>query len=1308
MIHSHYKQFELLTELAQRLAFLENNEAPSDNYVDIDKECDAWLLAALTAAADLNGPKLDRGYVADLLAGLQSYTNGAGEQVFFATKFTVEQLLEVSLLRFIGDILEIPNQYGIANAAASTNSPQLAVVNELSNIRYGRGDFPKPRLQVALSVAQSILGEHKTSYTKTPSLSNLEYLTSNHTGGFDIELPTKMVHLVAGKLWFILVGDDTDFEKQAKLAVFKRWFFLMTYATESNDICRFDFVDEKSKFSFLSAAAEYVLQESDLLNSWQAEARKLTVERHRANIFYDDYAIGAREITIKLLDHYCCQPLNANVASLFEAYMWCVELAADVPFSQLGIVGGLTHLIVKSERDICNPADNRPLLQTLIKGCIDRPDLSSSLLYQPFNQGAPIPYLISRADTAEIGLLQLLSNEQRIYSDHSRCEQDNQLRWELALDAYFYHFELLSSAEMLEEAGKKLANVLQVLTKSHFGHYRGLRIPNSGVHLDGLLQRLKAVHYKSALNSIEKPLFLQVIPTIAQFIAGNMTAEEYGSSGSKRLPYAEFYLLFWLLEVSHEACFDITQEHSALHSTNELIVDTIASEYKKTMTHNMRIAYCGGDEDDLFEQMNWALVFDLASDDVKQKVLFAIEVDDLAQHMTEMIENPEDDTHSSRSSLINIARTHLRLLFILFQSQTVKLSTERKTLIESVILSWVARFCGDKTEYFGLFSSLYKSSYSGIKFDFTDRLTALSQGFSDDGYVQFLELLADNEIGLGNLLKLYAGTVSSQKRQAILAFIEQLTPADGRFYDVTTLKEAIIVALNLGLVDLAQSLIDYGKENARQSFANDWLALDYKVTLRRIFHDESLATEEKFDAINKIEIPFKSRGTAGTPQYDLWEQLDQDRLYLAGSLYIEEDPERSHKILSHLVEQNTNISFIANRLAANIQMIEDKYQTENLQKQQAYSRALDSWANSSGEYQFNQLTIYNQRLLLQCYLATDDLMSFQQSWESLPQHNRYQDALVPLYCKFLQKQGKSEHALKFLADVHDFHDELADDVVNEFDKIKDDLLNNVTLPLSAIKAYESLGHPFTIMDAKIAWSRITELNVEEKARLFGRSSIAEWHFEYFVLDNIKPVVHELLNRSANLRRQVENKQNATKYTVKTELEDIINDWFISLLGQKLSYLNWQVDEQKRGGFAPGSKNSGEIDAWVLDSDRNHLFLIEALRLEGWSKSAVLTHINKLAQYDLIGTSPLIFMNYVNSDDFTSLCVQYTELLAAEQYNGFDNIKVVRVAKQFKAVDAGGHYRIYREVRAINGKPIVIFHLLLDFRAAWEAAVSEQV
>lgn len=301
----------------------------------------------------------------------------------------------------------------------------------------------------------------------------------------------------------------------------------------------------------------------------------------------------------------------------------------------------------------------------------------------------------------------------------------------------------------------------------------------------------------------------------------------------------------------------------------------------------------------------------------------------------------------------------------------------------------------------------------------------------------------------------------------------------------------------------------------------------------------------------------------------------------------------------------------------------------------------------------------------------------------MPKQYQYDFRIFEIRCQFLQGNNQALIAKDYINEfkkVYKSNQEVLSKIVKIENELDDNIIIDIEKKLNLKIDFSDTT--LTIKDAKNYWRQIKDMSDDEHAQIFSKND----NVNDFIKDIILNISKELLNRKINIQKQK-----------KLELEDIINDWVKSLVEQRMSFLNWHVKDQTRGGKSSSEENVGEKDLEVFNTQNEKLFLFEAFRLFSADSNTIGEHINKLDGYNADGCNMLIVMVYTQVNNFVELCNNYTNILKKIDYKGFDKLTSLE-EHIFESPDAkSSKIKSFREYRYKNNNKITIYHFLLDFK-----------
>ena len=868
--------------------------------------------------------------------------------------------------------------------------------------------------------------------------------------------------------------------------------------------------------------------------------------------------------------------------------------------------------------------------------------------------------------------------------------------WQQSLDIYFSHFELIYGEQRLEEAGKGISDLLIELSNGVFSQFRGGMISRVKVCLLESLKFLEKAQYKEYTNAPYQSLLQSILPIIHSNII------RYIELAEDDAPFKEWYLLFWCLDKSSLHAINLFVDECDSKKLSETIVKSIYNSYSLVMQKMLNGSGLGLDGDAIFDQLDWKLMFDLSGRSDRASLITILDTKEI------IAKQVSSDNRNTGRQIVTAIRMHIRLLMNIYSRMDDHRSNDACNIAHQLV-NITNLFGFGKESVRGIFDIIIDGSDNFSRVYLWERLVCLANSFEDSTFHQFINQILNTNTPWRSILTLYKETVYESRRIDILNHINKFDIGKNRFITVPEMRDTLLLAVNSGLTELADTLLEYGKNNVREMFKPEWSGIEYKINLQKIYQNTNMQLVEKDAAISEYKLPLEITNTNGA-NITIKQDLEQYKRFILALLYFETDPAKCYRYLNALCNEKINPMYASNRLAARIKIIESS--SSVVDKVAGYKLAIIEWNDAELKIPNHKRSMFENKLLLICYSNINDVVKFNEVWDRLPEYEQASYDLVQVRCKFLQDNDFVKDGIEYLETVRKLHNVIPESMAIILDKLKDELLNKHSIESKKVDVYVSLmTGQLSVDQARNIWLEIKEFKDSDHAKIFRGSHQTEYTLEQFVIDNVIMVANELLLRGNNLQRLTDNNEQKKQYTeeeakplilgestVSLEGENIINDWFVSLFEHRMSYLSWRVADQKRSGCSPSGINPGNPDAWISNSRNNRLFLFEAFRLLGLSTNVIDEHIDKLAGYDSIGCSPIIVAVYCYVADFNDLCSKYISHLESRQYKGFDFMDLSVPNNHFELVENLAKLRVYKEMRYRETKHIIVYHVMLSFKS----------
>lgn len=838
-----------------------------------------------------------------------------------------------------------------------------------------------------------------------------------------------------------------------------------------------------------------------------------------------------------------------------------------------------------------------------------------------------------------------LSDEEIDYTKEWEDILSNQL-----VNLYFLHFYNL---QYKEDFSNTIFNILNYLTTNYISQY------NNPIHYK-VKNTLSLVMNKIVTVEIQISQYEKT--TLFELVIDDLINKQLEKLQSKKNIHEKSYfiLAFYLKNINHKNKISNKIDTKILTKVTEEITNNL----KQTFSNQLNNFYI---DFDFINKIDFGIIYELTND--KKIWLDLMNINLIKHEWNRILENKKEKTTLSSQD----EREPREIVKLYFQILMIIYKYSNDVDIAKVINNIAVEF-GVKIDL-GIFLE-----YSFEKNALFDEYLEVLNLFDDELFINFLEALKEKN-NLKVILQLYYNTVSKERQETIEQYIKQiknkLTEDTVSYYDI---RESISYAINNGFQELANTLIKFYKSKIEITNytpnEKEFFELICKKDLLDIYH-EKINNSEKFDKLHNYQIPFDDKNWGIESKQ---KKCENYKIFIRAIIFFDKEPEKAYKILEQLVDKEINSLYLINMLNAYFKHYEnDSY------KKEKFTEILNKYASYIEKIPNYQKNLFDYQSLFYGYLTSENEKKSIELWLELPKQYQYNFRIFELRCQFLQQNKQVFKAKEYIKDFKKYQSNI--NILSNINKIEkqldDDIYIEVQNQLSV--KIDSNNLNLTLKEAKNYWLQIKDMTDEEHSQVFSKSKTVN----DFIKNIMLSISTELLNRKINLQRQLTNGHNL-------ELEDIINDWVTSLLEQKMSFLNWTVKDQTRGGKSSSGENPGEKDLEVYNAQNNKLFLFEAFRLFSLETDNIKEHINKLDGYNPDGCQTLVVMAYTNVNDFVTLCNNYENLLSIMDYKGFDKLSSFN-NHNFNNIELESvTIKILQEVRYKNNVEVNIYHFLLDF------------
>ncbi|WP_262382115.1 secretory pathway Sec39 family protein [Pseudomonas marginalis] len=310
------------------------------------------------------------------------------------------------------------------------------------------------------------------------------------------------------------------------------------------------------------------------------------------------------------------------------------------------------------------------------------------------------------------------------------------------------------------------------------------------------------------------------------------------------------------------------------------------------------------------------------------------------------------------------------------------------------------------------------------------------------------------------------------------------------------------------------------------------------------------------------------------------------------------------------------------------------------------------------------------------------------------QRNSYQFAAER--AEYLSRSGRRHEALSYIQTLRSDETVLPPFAIDELSIIESSLLSQQTNYLPQLTSSQGPTINSVQTDLRTSWLRIRALNANDQSQILMEPNNS---IDTYLLQIIEQVGNELLLRNGNLLRK---KADAGSSVIPLDDEDMINDWLVSLIKQRMNFVGWTVHDQSRMGWSASGQQVGETDGWIQDGNGNLVSVIEAFRLgDKIDRTVIKKHLDKVCGYNSTGTSPIFIVIYTASDDFPKLCSEYEKYVRNLEYKGFEIGRPRNLRRKIMHMPKATAW-YYEEIRYVNDTAINVYHQLLNLKPPSQA------
>ncbi|WP_020586963.1 hypothetical protein [Desulfobacter curvatus] len=334
---------------------------------------------------------------------------------------TLDELESAYLARFINHELRFVSVPADSEDYPEGNRKLIKTVRCLQDMIWGRNGFVSQHLRIQKDKAEHLLYQHGVCGTVCDFLiPSKDY--------FSFRLGRSDCGPVGGKLWSIILHKTKGNE-----AAVSDWLRLIGWAFQDGYWGDFQFKNEAEKTIFLDLGVETILNEPDLVRSWEDEFYMQTLEGCRNNdiLRWKNYK---EMLSPELPETF----LEDDFTGLF---LYASRLEQNLSFPEMrSKISALLNVIIENE-ELHIGKNSFQRTQKLIDGSYKRPGLFQ-MLTLPYRVSNLTYYFMYRREYVVIGMFHIIVNgkgPQSYYGEKDYSLYWQRLIWSQCLDIFSNH-----------------------------------------------------------------------------------------------------------------------------------------------------------------------------------------------------------------------------------------------------------------------------------------------------------------------------------------------------------------------------------------------------------------------------------------------------------------------------------------------------------------------------------------------------------------------------------------------------------------------------------------------------------------------------------------------------------------------------------------------------------------------------------------------------------------------------------------------------------------------------------------------------
>ncbi|HHC4810985.1 hypothetical protein [Klebsiella michiganensis] len=459
-----------------------------------------------------------------------------------------------------------------------------------------------------------------------------------------------------------------------------------------------------------------------------------------------------------------------------------------------------------------------------------------------------------------------------------------------------------------------------------------------------------------------------------------------------------------------------------------------------------------------------------------------------------------------------------------------------------------------------------------------------------------------------------------------------------------------------------------------------WETYNYKYTLLSAY----LSGQEDPQTFERIASGMSlPNGLTGMPENEIARRYRRDCAqflrYIIATAFCQIEPSKTVQYMEALCTEANAPHFAYTLFKGHIAALSGSQNTAALRQ------ALNKFLMQTSSISPDQMATGWVAIVLEVMIQVGDQQQADEYWRKLTgEQRRTQEILLP-YCKGLIQRGQALVASQIINEFTEFNRILSENDV-ELTELVTHLSQALPGQNSTIEIFRAMAesNQRSIEQLRQHYLRITGGSFEDYVEITGSG----YSKEMFLKNIIAEVAGEVLLRKKNLQSQ----QSTNGQLNKLIHEDLINDWFTSLVDMRMAEARIGFHDQKRTGSSASGKSPGESDGLITNSKNRRIAIFEAFRLFSLDKTVISDHLNKIVGYDAEALSPVFMVAYCDVPDFIALTTGYYTFISETDYAGYK--KNGQIAKVDDRTTTDNLWTC-TETRLRGGREVIFCHFLLN-------------